>query len=201
MAIEILNCTQGSVEWFAARCGRPTASEFKSVLAKGEGKVRRKYMMQLLAERMTGKVAEGFSNKHTDRGHEQEPEARNAYAVVTDANPIPVGFIRNGNIGCSPDALIGDDGLLEIKSKLPAIQCEVLLADKCPTEHYAQVQGQLLVTEREWCDFVSYSPGLPLFIKRVKRDELYIAALKTEIEKFLEELDTLQRQLQARYAA
>lgn len=199
--IEIFDCAQGSEEWHALRAGLPTASQFHAILAKGEGKTRRKYMMRLLGERLTGQVAEGFSNKHTERGHAMEPDARYAYAYFYDADPKPVGFIRNGDKGCSPDSLLGNDGLLEIKTKLPELQCEVLLADKCPPEHYAQVQGQLWVAEREWCDFASYWPGLPLFVKRVHRDEEYIKNLDKAVTIFLDELNDLHNQLKARYAA
>lgn len=199
--IQIFDCPQGSTEWHECRRGIPTASEFKSVLAKGEGKTRKTYMLKLLGERISGQVAEGFSNVHTDRGHAQEDEARRHYIFHCDADPVQVGFIRNGDKGCSPDSLVGDDGLLEIKTKLPHLQCEVLLADKCPTDHYAQVQGQIWVTEREWCDFCSYSPGLPLFVKRVHRDEKYIAELDKAVQIFLDELNELHEQIKRRYAA
>lgn len=199
--IEIFHCPQGSPEWHACRLGIPTASEFHSVLAKGEGKVRRKYLMRLLGERLSGRVADGFSNAHTERGHEQEPDARNWYAFHHDVEPVQVGFIRNGDKGCSPDSLVGDDGLLEIKSKLAHLHCEVLLADKCPTDHYAQVQGQIWVAEREWCDFVSWCPGLPPFVKRVPRDEKYIAELDKAVRAFLDELNELHEQIKRKYAA
>lgn len=199
--IQIFDCEQGSLAWHECRRGIPTASEFKSVLAKGEGKVRRKYMMRLLGERLSGRVADGFRNAHTDRGHEQEPDARNWYAFQYDVEPLQIGFIRNGEKGCSPDSLIGNDGLLEIKSKLADIHCEVLLADKVPSEHYAQVQGQIWVAEREWCDFLSWSPGLHPYVKRVHRDEKYIAELDKAVRIFLDELNELHEQLKRRYAA
>ena len=199
--IEIFNCAQGSEEWHKCRLGIPTASEFKSVLAKGEGRTRRTYLLKLLGERLSGQVADGFSNAHTERGHEQEPDARNWYAFHHDAEPVQVGFIRNGEKGCSPDSLIGDNGLLEIKTKLAHLQCEVLLADRCPTDHYAQVQGQIWIAEREWCDFLSWSPGLHPFVKRVYRDDKYIEALDKAVQTFLDELNELHEQLKRRYAA
>lgn len=193
--MEIFDFEQGSEDWHRCRLGIPTASEFKSILAKGEGKVRRTYMMKLLGERFTGEPADNYTNAHMERGHAIEDEARKLYAFVRDADLTPVGFIRNGNIGCSPDSLIGDAGMLEIKTKLPHLQLEALFADKLPPEHQAQVQGQLLVAEREWCDFASYWPRLPLFVKRVHRDDAYIATLRAEIDRFLEELEDLTAKL------
>jgi hypothetical protein len=188
--IEVLTCEQGSDEWRAARLGIPTASEFAAVRAKGEGKTRRTYMMKLIGEILTGDPSEGFSNAHMDRGKEMEPDARNLYSFRMDVEPELVGFIRNGRKGASPDSLIGANGMCEIKTKLPHLQAEVLLADKLPPEHMAQCQGNLWVAEREWIDFVSYWPRMPLFVKRIYRDDTYIAALSKEVDLFLAEMDT-----------
>lgn len=192
MDLQIIDCDQGSPEWFAARAGIPTASRFATVLASGRGgaesKTRRKYLLQLAGERLTGRPMESYSNGHMERGKEQEAEARELYALVRDATTSPVGFMRRGNAGASPDAMIGSDGLLEIKTKLADLQIEVLLANRLPPEHVAQVQGQLWISCRQWCDFVSYSPGLPLFVTRVPRDDLYIAKLAVEVDAFNAEL-------------
>lgn len=188
--IEVFDCPQGSPEWFAARLGIPTASEFGAVKAKGEGKTRRTYMMKLIGEVLTGESMEKFSNGHMERGKEMEPDARNLYAFRMDVEPLQVGFLRNGRKGASPDSLIDTNGMVEIKTKLPHLQAEVLLADKLPTEHIAQCQGNLWVAEREWIDFVSYWPRMPLFVKRVYRDDAYIATLAKEVELFLKEMDT-----------
>lgn len=188
--IEIITCEQGSPEWFQARLGIPTASSFDAVKAKGEGKTRRSYMMKLIGEIMTGEPMEGFSNAHMERGKEMETDARNLYTFHRDVEPVQVGFIRNGRKGCSPDSLISTNGMCEIKTKLPHLQAEVLLADKLPAEHLAQCQGNLWVAEREWIDFVSYWPRMPLFVKRVYRDDAYIAMLEKEIDRFLAEMDT-----------
>jgi len=188
--IEVFDFAQGSPEWFVARLGIPTASEFGAVKAKGEGKTRRTYMMKLIGELMTGEPCEGFSNAHMERGKEMEPDARNLYAFHLDLEPVQVGFIRNGRKGCSPDSLVGNNGMSEIKTKLPHLQAEVLLADRLPPEHLPQCQGNLWVAEREWIDFVSYWPKMPLFVKRVYRDEVYIKTLATEVDLFLAELDT-----------
>lgn len=192
MSLEILDVPQNSPEWHAARAGIPTASEFSTVMASGRGggesKTRRTYMLKLAGEIVTGEVQEGFSSAHTERGHEMEPDARNMYALMTDAQPELVGFIRNGQKGGSPDSLIGDSGLLEIKTKLPHLLIDVLLKDEFPPEHKAQCQGNLWVSEREWIDIAVYWPKLPLFIKRAYRDEAYIAKLAAAVDAFNSEL-------------
>ena len=191
--IREINCVQGSVEWFQARAGIPTASEFATVMAKGEGKTRRKYLLTLLGERMTGEVAESYSNQHMERGKAMEAEARDLYLFRTGAEARLAGVFVNDDIGAgaSPDSVIGDDGLLEIKTALPHIQLERLLKGGLPAEHKAQVQGQLLITGRKWVDFVSYWPRLPPHIVRVERDEPYIATIKQELDAFNGELSAL----------
>lgn len=194
--IEVFDFEQSSPEWFAARAGIPTASEFSTVMAKGKdggaSVTRGKYLRQLAGEILTGEVApEGYSNAHMERGKEMEAEARSLYAFTSDADPQLVGFIRNGRKGGSPDSLIGDVGGLEIKTAIPAVQIERLQRGGLPAEHKAQVQGNLWVSEREWWDFVSYWPKLPPLIVRVYRDETYIAQLAKAVDAFNEELDAV----------
>lgn len=191
MTVEVIDCEQGSDLWLQSRLGLPTASRFADVLAKGEGKTRRSYMLRLAGEILTGQPADTFESADTLRGHEMEPEARELYSFMTDADPQLVGFVRNGKKGCSPDALIGTDGLLEIKTKKPALLIDVLLKGEFPAEHKAQCQGALWVTEREWIDLAVYWPGLPLFVKRATRDEPYIKALANAVDAFNEELDAV----------
>lgn len=179
---------QGTDEWLRVRSGIPTSSMFSAVLAKGQGKTRRSYMLQLAGEIITGEPTESFKNAHMERGHEMEPDAREAYAFITGQTPVEVGFVRNGQKGCSPDSLINDDGMLEIKSKLPARLIDCLLKDEFPSEHKAQCQGAIWVAEREWIDIAVYWPGLPLFIKRATRDEPYIAELSAAVSAFNVEL-------------
>jgi hypothetical protein len=190
--IEIFDCPQGSDEWFRARMGIPTASEFHTVMAKGKGggesKTRKTYLYKLAAEIVTGEPMEHFANQHTDRGHEMEPEARDLYAFKHDCEPQIVGFIRNGGKGGSPDSIVGADGMVEIKTKLPHLQIECLLNDRVPPEHLAQCQGNLWVAEREWIDFVSYWPTLPLLTVRAHRDEEYIKTIAAAVDQFNDEL-------------
>lgn len=199
--MQIIECDQGSEAWIAARMGIPTASEFATVMAKGrsggDSKTRATYMRKLAGEILTGKPMEHFGNVHTDRGHEMEPDARNTYSFMRDVEPQLVGFIRNGSKGCSPDSLIGNDGMLEIKTKLPHLQIEVLELQRIPPDHRAQCQGQLWVAEREWIDFVSYWPGLPLLIAREYRDEEYIRQIAEAVEQFNDELGALVERIRA----
>lgn len=186
---------QKSPVWFAVRAGIPTASSFSDVLAKGKGKepskVRATYMRKLAGEIITGQPNPGFENDHTRRGNRLEPEALAAVAFVLDVEPEPVGFIRGARAGASPDALVGSDGLIEIKTKLPHLQIDVLENGVVPPEHIPQIQGQLWIAEREWCWFASYWPGLPIFLKKVYRDEDYIFELSGQINRFHDELHAL----------
>lgn len=187
---------QGSEEWFAVRAGLPTASEFKTVRANGKGGsesvTRAKYMRQLAGEILTGEPAPaGYSNDHMLRGQEQEDDARRLFSLITDFEPIRVGFVREGRAGCSPDSLIGEDAGLEIKCAIPAVQIERLQLGRLPPEHVAQVQGSLWVTGRQHWHFVSYCPRLPPLIVRVDRDEAYIEQLARDVEAFNQELDNI----------
>lgn len=188
---------QGSAEWFAARAGIPTASCFATVMAKGEGKTRAEYMRKLVGEIITGEQVESFSSGHMERGKAMEDEARETYAFINGLEPYQVGFIRNGDKGASPDSLIGTDGGLEIKTALPHIQIDRLERDRLPPEHKAQVQGSLWISEREWWDFVSYWPRLPMLITRVYRDEAYIKTMSDEIDRFNDEKAALVERIRA----
>jgi predicted phage-related endonuclease len=189
--IQIIDVDQNSPEWLAARMGIPTASKFATVMAKGDGKTRSEYMRKLAGEILTEEPAESFTNAHTERGHDMEQVARREYAFITGNEPLQVGFIRNGQKGASPDSLIGDNGGLEIKTALPHIQIDRLERDRLPPEHKAQVQGNLWVSEREWWDFCSYWPKLPMLTVRVFREEDYIKTMSDEIDRFNDELAEL----------
>ncbi len=191
---------QGSKEWFAQRCGKVTASRVSDVTARiktGYGASRANYMAQLVAERLTGEVAESFSNAAMQWGTDTEPHARAAYEFRTDATVTPIGFADHPTVpmsGASPDGLVGDDGLLEIKCPNTATHIETLLANTVPPKHMLQIQWQLACTGRAWCDFVSFDPRMPeamrFFMCRVSRDNTLIGTRENEIRTFLAELES-----------
>lgn len=191
----ITHIEQGSADWLALRLGIVTASELDSLLVNGKGEAgfgaaAFTYMDQLIGERITGEAADPFQgNRHTERGHELEGVARGLYEARTDATTEQVGIILNHGIGYSPDALVGSSGLTEIKTKLPKLQVGVILAGEVPKEHVAQCQGGLWASEREWIDFISYWPGMPLFIKRAHRDEAMIDKIAERVRTFYELMD------------
>ena len=194
MPVQIFECEQNSAAWYECRRGIPTASCFSQILAKGEGKTRRSYLYKLAAEIVTGEVTEGYRNADMDRGHAMEDDARRLYAFMADVDPKLVGFIRNGDAGCSPDSLIGDDGVLEIKTQRADLLIATIFADVFPSEHVAQTQGALWITEREWIDVAIFWPKMPLFVKRATRDVRYIAALSIAVRDFNTELaETVER--------
>lgn len=206
MSFIIHDVEQGTPEWYACRLGIPTASEFETVCAEkgprgGEPKGRRTYMLKLIGERMTGEPADNYTNQHMERGKVMEAEARDLYQMLTGYECRQVGFIRNGDTGCSPDSLIGDDGMVEIKTKLPHLQLDCLLRDEIPAEHFPQLYGQLWVAERKWVDFVSYWPALPPFMKRVTRDEIRIAAIANGVAAFNAEMAELSARVTNRQKA
>lgn len=199
--MQVVECDQGTPEWFAARAGIPTASMFATVLATGKGgaesKTRATYMRKLAGEVITGEPMESYSNEHMERGKVMESEARDLYAFERNVTPEQIGFIRSGEKGCSPDSLIGAAGMCEVKTKLPHLQIEVLERGTLPPEHKAQCQGNLWVAEREWIDFVSYWPRMPLFVCRVYRDEEYIRGLSDAVDAFNDELAALVQRVRA----
>jgi len=201
-AIEIFECDQGSETWLRIRMGIPTASEFATLLSTGrsggESKTRRTYLYKLAGERITGTPMESYTNKYMERGKALEPEARDYYQFLTNSKLQRVGFIKNTNKGCSPDSLIGNDGMLEVKTEAPHLLIERLETDKLPDDHYAQLQGNLWVSEREWIDALIYFPGMQASLKRVFRSDEYIKNLAIAVDKFNDELDSLVERIKAR---
>lgn len=199
--LEVFDFEQNSPEWYQIRSGIPTASMF-DVIVKADGTPRKSqqrttYMMELAGEIVTGEPVPSFTSAATERGHDMEPDARNMYSFITGAEPHQVGFLRNGDKGCSPDSLIDETGMLEIKSKLPKLAVACIYNDEFPPEHKAQCQGALLVSEREWIDLAVYWPGLPLFIKRAERDEEYLQNLSNSLDQFNEELAAVVEKVRA----
>ena len=191
---------QGTPEWFAARLGNVTASRVADVIAKtksGYSASRENYMAQLICERMTGTVAESYTNAAMQWGTETEPLARAAYESIADVLVDEVGYVQHPRIeraGASPDGLVGNDGLLEIKAPQTNTHIDTLITEQVPTKYITQMQWQMACTKRAWCDFVSFDPRLPnglqMFVKRVEFDTEYAATLEAEVTKFLAELDT-----------
>jgi YqaJ-like viral recombinase domain len=204
MRVSIIDVEQGSPEWFIARAGIPTASCFDKVLAKGRGaeesKTRRGYLYQLADEVIYGDPVETYTNEHMERGRLLEDEGRSIYALETDTIPEQVGFIHNHtvNAGCSPDSLIGGNGTLEIKTMFPRLWVAHLIHGTHPPEFTPQVQGGLWVCEREWCDLMIYWPKRAPYIKRIYRDESYIAQLAKAVEIFNHELATIVAAMRTR---
>ena len=196
----IIECEQGSPEWFEARRGIPTASRYGDILAEGKGLTRARYMRQLAGEILTEEPMETYKNAKMERGKEHEPDLRKRYAFDHDVDVEQVGFLRSNMIatGCSPDGLVGVDGMLEIKSSEPDLLIELLDSGRAPTQHMPQIQGNLWITGRDWCDLVIGWPKLPLFTARVKRDEPYMANLRRELERFNQELNEMVTRIRAK---
>lgn len=192
--MQIVDVEQGTQQWFESRCGIVTASSASKLLAKGQGKTRLAYMYQLIGEVMTGEPIHVWAgNAHTERGHEDEPIARALYQKRVGMETQQCGFIRNhediGWAGYSPDDLVGDDGLLEIKSRLAHIQAELLDTRKVPRDSFLQMQLGMWVSERHWCDYVSYCRGMPLFVHRVERDEKQITEIRQAVIEFYADMN------------
>lgn len=205
---EIIECEQGSPEWFEARRGLPTGSRFSDVLAQGEGIVRAKYMRQLAGEIITGKVMETYSNEKMDRGKEQEPDLRTAYCYDANVDVERIGFVKMNPqlcaVGCSPDGFVGEDGMVEFKSAEPHVLIEILEKQKTPTKQMPQIQGNLWITGRKWCDLVigwsDHAPGwgkLPLYVTRIRREEAYMGTLSLALRAFNTELNLLVEKLRS----
>lgn len=200
---------QGSPEWMAERCGRVTASRVADVIAKtksGWGASRGNYMAELIAERLTGVKAEGYTNAAMQHGIDTEPQARMAYEFYADMEVAQVGFIPHPLIamsGASPDGLVGDEGLVEIKCPNTATHIETLLSGVIPEKYITQMMWQLACTGRKWCDFVSFDSRLPesmrLYTRRVVANETLIESLAQDVIKFICEMDDKIAALKANY--
>lgn len=199
--MKIVDCIQGSEEWYEARLGFVTASNFGKVLNKKTG--RGLYMRKIAAERLTGFREESYKNDVMEAGSERETEARRYYEMANDCKVEQVGFVmRDEWIGGSPDGLIGKNGLLEIKCPLSSTHIEVILSGKMPTLHIPQVQGLLWVTERKWCDFVSFDSRVlsqPMFVVRVERDQDYCIKLAGEVGVFVNELKAMIDKIDSKF--
>ena len=198
---DAVNLEQGTDEWKIARLGYVSASNLDAVMAKGksgEAITRKKYKVRLAAERLTGEITESYSNSAMEWGVVNEEKAAMAYEVSKDTLLDRTGFWKHPTIpwlGCSPDRLVGSDGLVEIKCPDSSTHIDYWFSKQVPAEYVKQVQGQIWVMDREWCDFVSYDPRMPeknrLLVVRAYRDETLIKQMQEEVEKFLNEVEGL----------
>lgn len=192
---------QQTPEWYAARLGKVTASSLHKVLARtktGYGADRANYLTQLVLERVTGTKADSYTNAAMQWGIDQEPFARAAYEAAKGLLVDEVGFVQHPTIamaGASPDGLVGDDGMVEIKcpDSKTALECW-LSEDPVESKYFAQMQWQMRCADRAWCDYVVFDPRMPikaqLFIHRVNRNDTWIKVTEMEVEKFLDEVDS-----------
>jgi putative phage-type endonuclease len=200
---------QHSSEWFSARLGRVTASRVKDVMARGRGgaasAARQNYMMQLLCERLTGNREEGFTSSAMQRGTELEPVARSAYEIDKGVMTTETGLILHPRIegfGASPDGLVGDRGMLEIKCPNTATHVFTLQSGKHDPQYEWQMFAQVACADRDWVDFVSFDDRMPEELQyacfRLERDESRIRQMETEVKLFLEELAELEHEMRER---
>jgi len=206
--VRAIDAPQGSAEWFEARLGALTASRIGDAVRQpkrvntGELQSRTDLKIELAVERITKKPAEKFVSEWMTRGTEMEPLARAAYELRKSVEVQQVGFVFHPHIqfaGCSPDGLIGEDGLVELKVPKPNTHAEYLLGEVVPDAYIPQMMWQMACTGRKWNDFVSYCPDFPdpldVFICRLPRDDQRIAEMEAEAQKFLREVEAIETQL------
>lgn len=201
--MKLVECEQGTAEWFEARRGIATASRFSDLITPAKGVPRKSmvpYIYELLAEKYTGGVplgVEAYTSRAMQDGIDMEPEARACYNFLAGGEEVEeVGFCLadNGRFGCSPDGLVGEDGGLELKCPLPKTHIKYLVENELPAEYKAQVHGSLIVTGRKWWDFMSYAHGLPEFRIRVVPDD-FTDSLRKCMEIFTAKYDATEKQI------
>ena len=210
MAFVHIPAEQGSADWHTCRLGRLTGSRAADMLAnprKGsaESVSRKRYRTELVCERLTGQsAADTFTSGHLTRGHEQEPDARGAYEALTGDLVQTSGFLAHPDLmsGCSLDGHIGDfEGIVEIKCQLPHIHLDVLRSREVPGDYLKQITHNLWISSAAWADFISYSPHFPeplqLFVKRVHRADVDLAAYELAARLFLAEVEAEQAEVLA----
>jgi putative phage-type endonuclease len=203
------SCDQGTAEWLAIRLGKVTASRIADMMAttkSGPSASRTNYAAELVAERLTGVPTEKFISPAMMHGTDTEEEARNAYCFFRDAEVVEVGFVDHPTVpmsGASPDGLVGEDGLLELKCPNTATHISTLMGKSVPSKYVKQIMWQLACTGRQWCDFASYDPRLPesmrLIVIRLHRDDAMIAELEREVAAFLAEVETTVTALRSQF--
>lgn len=176
------NIEQKSEQWYQCRLGKITASTFHTLL--GNSETKKTLLLKITAERITGKLIEdNYTNSDIERGIELENTARLDYEFRNDCKVQQIGFAElDEYVGCSPDGLVGDDGLIEIKCPRETTFLSQVISGRIKPEYITQMQFNMYVLDRKWCDYVMYSETLGLFVKRVERDEKLIEEIKTCIE-------------------
>lgn len=207
--MKVIDCEQNSAEWLAARCGSLGASSIADMVAKtrtGWGASRFNLAARIVCERLTGTPQESYTNAAMQWGHDTEPQARAMYEFMRDVAVQQVGLVLHPSINkshASPDGLVGDAGLIEIKCPNTATHIETLLSEDVEGKYIKQMQWQMACCGRAWCDFVSFDPRLPaemqMFVQRVPRDDDFIAELEREARLFLAEIDKTIATLSDKY--
>lgn len=198
--VRIIDVIQGSEAWEQLRCGIPTASNFGKIVTPVKGQLSaasKSYAIELLANEL-GVSVPAPPSFWMEWGTENEPYAVAAYEAMRGVKTELVGFVwpdDHSRYGCSPDRLVGDDGLLEVKCPKPETVIEYHVNGVFPSDYKPQVQGQLFITGREWCDFFAFHPKLTPFVIRVERDEKFISALSSALDEFCDNLAALREKL------
>lgn len=199
--MHVIECEQGSEEWNEARRGKVTGTGFEKVLAKGQGITRKGYMYDLCAERLTGVSTPHYMDKNMEWGTEWEPAARAWYELVYGVSVEQVGFVeRNDDIGCSPDGLVGEDGMIQIKCPKTVNHLKMIENSKIDGKYITQMQGELWVCERKWSDYISFDPRMKAnrgHIVRIYRDDSRLETLDEETKRFLVELKELLKRFES----
>lgn len=211
MSESIIDAAQGSEAWLKLRLGKATGSRISDIVAKprsgsGPSASRETYLAQLVCERLTGAVQDGYKSAAMLRGTEVEPKARDAYSFYSGWDVQQVGFTPHPTIGmsgCSVDGVVGDDGIVEFKCPDSKEHIAALRGKPISGAYMTQMMWEMACTGRHWCDWVSFDDRLPesmcLFVKRVPRDNARIRELEIEVIKFLAEVDATVAELRARY--
>lgn len=209
--MRIIVCEQNTPEWHAARSGKCTGSRIADVTAKGKGgapsAMRATYLGELVAERLSGfQTMDGYKSPAMKWGTDNEPKACSMYAFMFDAEPTPVGFVLHPTFdmaGASPDRLVGDKGLIQIKCPNSSTHADTLLGASIDGKYLKQMMWEMLCAEREWCDYISFDPRFPpemqIHRQRVPRDDLMIKELEREVQQFLIDVDRKVDELRKRY--
>ena len=187
----IFNFPQRSEEWYKIRIGKITGSDFHTLM--GNGETKKKLLLKKAVERITGKPqGDELKNSDIQRGVDLEDTARTYYEMETGNTVNQVGFIQlNEYVGCSPDGLIGMDGILEIKCPRATTFLSHYLDDSIEKQYYTQIQFNMMITGVKWCDFVRYNEDFPLYIKRVKADKEYQCRIRERLYECIKEIEEM----------